>query len=302
MIWFVNFAARFFMFLILLRMAASWLDPDHSSEYARLLRFLTEPAVAPIRRLVYLPGMRFDFSPLLALVCVELLRGLIQWVLTWDWPGRPLPPRNEFLGWDQERSQIPAGIRLRYEARATGNPDFRTLARVSDRSKSLAQEFIPGRGRRHTLPELSHLSDEDRILVRHLLDLGEKALASQSAAYADFLDPRQREMADRELAVLPNLRRLYYGGYRRAERQRLVLAPDYLLSEAIEPRLAYLDIIPSGPADGITHQDYLGAILGAGVKREKVGDLIVLDRKGQAVLTAEAAAILQTHLTQVGQS
>lgn len=151
------------------------------------------------------------------------------------------------------------------------------------------------------MPELSHLTDEDRILVRRLLDQGQKALEAQKPIYADFLDPRQRELINRELVVLPGLRCLYYGGYRRAERQRLVLAADYLLMEAIDPGLAYVSIaVPA--AGALAHHDYLGAILGLGLKREKIGDLIVLERACQAVVAVEVASFVETSLRRVGRT
>ena len=81
MIWLFTFLCRLLSLLILLRVAASWLDPSHRHEGFRLLYVLTEPILAPFRRLFYLPGMRFDFSPLIALFCLEILRRLIVSVL-----------------------------------------------------------------------------------------------------------------------------------------------------------------------------------------------------------------------------
>ncbi|MGE5529709.1 MAG: YggT family protein [Patescibacteria group bacterium] len=77
MIWLVNTVLRLVSLLILLRVAAGWLDPSRGSEYHRLLHVLTEPILAPCRRLFYLRGMRIDFTPLIVLILLELARGLI---------------------------------------------------------------------------------------------------------------------------------------------------------------------------------------------------------------------------------
>jgi len=81
-IWSVNLVVRFLSLLIVLRVVASWLEPVRNSEYFRLLRLLTEPLLSPFRRLLYLRGMRFDPSPLLALICLEILRSLVEGILT----------------------------------------------------------------------------------------------------------------------------------------------------------------------------------------------------------------------------
>lgn len=151
------------------------------------------------------------------------------------------------------------------------------------------------------MAEFSHLGEEDRALIGHLLDLGARSLGTQSPVHADFLDPHQREIASRELAVLTGLRCLYYGGFRRAERQRLILTPDFLLVEAIDPRLGFLEIKPADASD-LTHQDYLGAVLSLGVKREKIGDLIVLADRCQMVAVQETATYLLANLARIGRT
>jgi len=77
LVWLVNFVTRCLSLLVLLRVAVSWLDPERKTEYHGLLYRLTEPFLAPFRRLFYRRGMRFDFSPLVALLALELIRGLL---------------------------------------------------------------------------------------------------------------------------------------------------------------------------------------------------------------------------------
>ena len=81
MIWLVNLLARALSLLILLRVAASWLDPGGRNPYVRLLNLLTEPILAPFRRIFHAQGMRFDFSPLLALIAIEVIRWLAVAIL-----------------------------------------------------------------------------------------------------------------------------------------------------------------------------------------------------------------------------
>ena len=151
------------------------------------------------------------------------------------------------------------------------------------------------------LAELRHLSDDDRVLVARLIEMAERVSASQTPICADFLDPRQRGIAGREVAAVPEVRCLYYGGYHRAERQRLVLLPEAYPIEAADPQLAFLEIAAEGTVK-LAHADYLGALLNLGVKREKLGDLIVLSGKGQIVAAAEIQPFIMAGLQRVGRT
>ena len=61
-----------------------------------------------------------------------------------------------------------------------------------------------------------------------------------------------------------------------------------------------LDIAGNFLFDPATHRDFLGSILGTGIVRDKVGDLIVLGERGAQVLVVpEMVEFLTMNLTQV---
>lgn len=52
--------------------------------------------------------------------------------------------------------------------------------------------------------------------------------------------------------------------------------------------------------DGATHPDFLGACLGTGIDRRKIGDILVIGEQGAQILcTPEVAPFLEMALTQV---
>ena len=63
-------------FAILGRALISWFDPRMQSSIARVLVEITEPIIAPIRRVVPRLGM-IDISPFIALILIQLLSRLI---------------------------------------------------------------------------------------------------------------------------------------------------------------------------------------------------------------------------------
>jgi photosystem II S4 domain protein len=90
------------------------------------------------------------------------------------------------------------------------------------------------------------------------------------------------------------------GGYPQAERQRGEIARLEISLEPNEIPLALLDISGNFLFDPATHRDFLGAMLGTGLVRDKVGDILVLGERGaQAIVVPELVDFLTVSLTQV---
>ena len=76
-----NFLQIFLMalwLLILGRVLMSWFDPGRSNQVSRFLVQVTEPILAPVRRLLPQTGM-FDFSALIVLLILgTLMRAVVR--------------------------------------------------------------------------------------------------------------------------------------------------------------------------------------------------------------------------------
>lgn len=72
----IDLALTLLWWLILLRMLASWFDGGGRYAATRVVYELSEPLLAPIRRL--LPsGGALDWSPVIAMVILQILRRLV---------------------------------------------------------------------------------------------------------------------------------------------------------------------------------------------------------------------------------
>jgi YggT family protein len=69
---FINLFAFVFNILLLARVLMSWVNPHPSGGIGGLLVDLTEPVLAPIRRVLPRSQM-LDFSPLVAFLLLQLL-------------------------------------------------------------------------------------------------------------------------------------------------------------------------------------------------------------------------------------
>ena len=79
---------------------------------------------------------------------------------------------------------------------------------------------------------LSHLEGkEERLLGARIVDLAERAMIDDTPHASDFLDPRDRQIAQGVLGCIPAIRARGYGGFPEAERQRLLIYPEHYLTE-----------------------------------------------------------------------
>jgi YggT family protein len=62
--------------VVLAAVVISWVRADRRHPFVQLISNLTEPALAPIRRLIP-PAGGVDFSPLVLLIALRLLRGVL---------------------------------------------------------------------------------------------------------------------------------------------------------------------------------------------------------------------------------
>ncbi len=141
---------------------------------------------------------------------------------------------------------------------------------------------------------------ENREEVARVLDKAEQAVRTWEVVLTDFWSPPVLFEVQEIFSKLTDIDLLAWGGYPQAERQRLGIARSEIPLETSEIELAALDIAGNFLFDTATHRDFLGAILGTGIVREKVGDIIVLGERGaQVIVVPEMVEFLTTSLTQV---
>jgi len=141
---------------------------------------------------------------------------------------------------------------------------------------------------------------ENKEEITRVIDKAEQAIKNWEVVVTDFLSPPVLAEVKDIFQNLTEIEALSWGGYPQAERQRIGLArPDIPLDES-QVELAVLDIAGNFLFDQATHRDFLGSILGTGIVREKVGDIIVLGERGaQAIVVPEMVEFLTSSLTQV---
>lgn len=140
---------------------------------------------------------------------------------------------------------------------------------------------------------------EERTLLARTMD---KILEAERGgpAHTPFLSPSQQEAVNRLIAASCYPRHLWAGGFEDAERKVCAFLPEWQSEDDWTPPFTALRCVwRSG--ETLSHRDFLGAILGQGLDREKVGDLLVGDAVCDALVFREVASYLLQNWTEAGR-
>ncbi len=141
-------------------------------------------------------------------------------------------------------------------------------------------------------------SGEDQTAAK-LLDAAEWVLRSRKYKVLDFYDPYGYSIAETVAAHFGQIEILSSGGYSGAERQRVAFIHPEFRGQA-DFMLAALQFSWDARYYHLGHRDVLGAVLGLGIKRELIGDIMMLGDRAQMVVDTSIAQYVQANITQIG--
>ena len=143
---------------------------------------------------------------------------------------------------------------------------------------------------------------EDKLLLAKVWDKINAGMRKNILSSTCFLSPRELEMTRYLFGDLPGL--CPFGGYEEAERKMLCWLPDYLEEAALYEDDSPLVCLRAtfGDGDAPSHRDFLGALMGAGIARETVGDICVGKGSCDFFVTVEIAPYILQNFTSAGRT
>ncbi|MCI2057339.1 MAG: YlmH/Sll1252 family protein [Oscillibacter sp.] len=150
------------------------------------------------------------------------------------------------------------------------------------------------------LDRLGSTGDE-RLLLAHVLDKLDQTERRNIPSCTDFLSPQEQARSRDLLRLAGTEAYTLSGGYEGAERKLLLFVPDWQQTEdAIFPLRC---LRASFRAEyQLTHRDILGSLMGLGIVREKVGDLLVGEEGCDIVVADSIADFLLQNWTSAGRA
>ena len=142
---------------------------------------------------------------------------------------------------------------------------------------------------------------EDKLLLAKVWDKISAGIRKNIPANTCFLSLREQEMVRFLFGDAEGLH--FFGGYQAAERKMLIFLPDYLDESSLMDNDGSLSCLRASfyEQDSLSHRDFLGALMGAGIARETVGDICVGSNSCDFFITTEVAPYILQNLSSAGR-
>lgn len=151
--------------------------------------------------------------------------------------------------------------------------------------------------------------NEKEILISHAIDKKRQSTDNSMITHTNFLSLDEISVVkttDREYNEYVDT--FYYGGYGDSERQIALYVPkfydvadiDEFLRENEEDNPLCIVRLKKDKFTTLSHRDYLGAIMGLGLKREMVGDIKVTDTGADVFCLKSSADYICDNLKKSG--
>lgn len=143
------------------------------------------------------------------------------------------------------------------------------------------------------------MEHDDGLLLSRVEDAFDAA-KRQAVRFLDFLDVREQAVVSRAVSAHREGGACFFGGYEGAERQMLGVFPPRTRPDPARFPIQPVRITWKG--DAPTHRDFLGALLALGIRREKLGDILVGGDACVVLCERAIASFVLADLSRVGRA
>ncbi len=155
------------------------------------------------------------------------------------------------------------------------------------------------------------MNEEDKLLLAKIRDRARQCSDNSMITNSVFLDMRERSVV--ASSRIDGGKLIFYGGFEDAERSVAVFLPEYVDATDLPSLFDYFEECPDcdpisiieiekdkfSPA--LSHRDYLGALMGLGLKREMTGDIIVSENGCKMAVLEKIAPFIVENLGKAGR-
>lgn len=157
------------------------------------------------------------------------------------------------------------------------------------------------------------MNEEDKLLLAKIRDRARQCGDNSMITSSVFLDMRERSVVASAHIGCGDARMIFYGGFEDSERTAAVFLPEYVEADDLQSLFGYFEQCPEADpvaiieiekdkfSPSLSHRDYLGALMGLGIKREMTGDIIVNENGCKMAVLEKIAPFIVENLGKAGR-
>ncbi len=115
-----------------------------------------------------------------------------------------------------------------------------------------------------------------------------------------FLTPSERVYIEKNIRKPLDSKLIYFGGYDDAERVLFIVCPEYIDEETAKEEISALSVKARNLSE-MSHRDFLGSLMGLGIKREMVGDIVLMEDRCVIFVRSEIKEYILANLEKIGR-
>ena len=153
---------------------------------------------------------------------------------------------------------------------------------------------------------LNKYNEEDKLILSKIIDKISFCDKRNQIQVTDFFDLGKQELVKKFLTYQKISNYMFYGMYEEAERKVVIFYPEKLENLIKDNKIKfdeYISIIritlPDDLKGEYNHQRYLGALIKLGLKREKIGDILVDDLGADIIVCKDIEKFLLSNLQEL---
>lgn len=146
-------------------------------------------------------------------------------------------------------------------------------------------------------------NEEERILISKLFDKIGYVEKQNKLQYTDFLSPLELQILKNVLNIINYKNYVIYGGIEESQRNIIILFPEKLRELFTNQSFDYNSICNCirivNKSENYDHKVYLGGLIKLGIKREKIGDIVVYDNGADVIINKDITKFVLSNLQEL---
>lgn len=148
-----------------------------------------------------------------------------------------------------------------------------------------------------------NLDNDTKIIVFNLLDKVEQVIKNHEICFSSFISSEIEHIMDK---ILPSfnldLAYVFFGGYENSDYKVVALYPEYLCEDDIEFPISLLHIKSTNKNYEPSHRDVLGSVMALGIKRDIIGDIVIVENLIQMFVLSSMESYISANLEKISRN